>query len=992
MKRAMTVVDEKSRSRRGGSQTNNCEQSDLFAIEVIQKNESTTFLQPTFAPKMMRLSKFLEPFDESSLTDEDGAQKYSAYVGGFLKDQLSDQFDRHKNSAWFRDKYHPDYIVPKEKQRSTLVARFEVFRKMRDEGFFKGISLVYKERAAITKLLDQFAILLSGGTSEDLAELDTFDPSSLATNGNSVDARRQTSQASTAITSQPLKRRSLTPGSSRHSPKKSTKRNRKKTRGEGDDNNEGNDSDSSASSSISSASSSASAASSHSSSSSSSSSSAASSSHSARSRSRSSSSVSSSTSSSSASSSTSSSSKSASPSRADTVIQKEGNEESMERKQEDEHHKDVKVGVEGAVEKMEIVEGKEEEVGTKGEYSKEAPTRPPPLHVTRVVYLPYLPLSVHRATVETLLSEHPDFLRFACYEPTPVPVAPNQFLSDGPVSSLGASLILHRPAWITFTATPTSPTSTPPLEFIRLLVSRLRADSSSSVPSEASHLAAALSTASTLPGPFNLDRVRASTRLATTLMATAKSTTSHFNPISSKSVMRRHLVMAARLVGRLDEVWTPWKPLEGQSDWSIPRSSELDPRWGSLIGAASALVGLAASTGNPLLENLTDYLVDESNPDEEVMMLPARNERNSTREEEEEGDAELAAALDQLLLYLRLVYSVDFYAPALYPRESDMPHPCGIFHVRPSKLPATATAPTVLRLMPSPPTPVFGKEASGRSAHKVFARQISRIFRFVTPLSVGTIAKLRETEQKEDASSSAPSATNLVENAEQQQPSETREMDTNERRLRLLGYRDAAEVVEAFIKANTKRKKRKVDVIWVCPLSDKKFRGPGFVRKHILNKHAEKVEEAKKENAHFFNNFLLDPLRPELMRPPRRRLPVRKRSIGYTTAAAAPSSVSSGAEDDVGGGDVPRGRQQASGGGGGRDDLPPSSHSTRYWHSRSNGFGRSFNRGISGGTSQRRYGRPNPWVAEQRWGGGGSRYYRHESNRSNGYRDLDALY
>ncbi|KAL5965702.1 hypothetical protein TSMEX_006546 [Taenia solium] len=943
---------------------------------------------------MMHLSKFLEPFDESALTDEDGAQKYSAYVAGFLKDQLSDQFDRHKNSAWFRDKYHPDYIVSKEKQKAALVARFNVFRRMRDEGFCKGISLEYKERAAITKLLDQFAILLSGGNSENLAELDTFDPTSLVTNGNGVDARKHTSQPSATATSQPPKRRPLTPGSGEHSPKKKpAKRDRnnqkKKKRSEGDYDNEGNDSDSSTSSSTSSASSSA--ASSHSSSSSSSSSSAASSSHSARSRSRSSSSVSSSTSSSSVSSSTSSSSKSVSPSRAETVVKKEGNEEKMERKREDEQHKDVKVEVEGAVERMELVEEREEEKVEAQEVDlKETPTRPPPLHVTRVVYLPYLPLSVHRATVETLLSEHPDFLRFACHEPTPIPVTSNNFLSDGPVSSLGASsLILHRPAWITFTATPTSPASTPPLEFIRLLVSRLRADSSSSVPSEASHLAAALSAASALPSPFNLDRVRASTRLATTLMATAKSTTSHFNPISSKSVMRRHLVMAARLVGRLDEVWAPWQPIEGQSDWSIPRSSELDPRWGSLIGAASALVDLAASTGNPLLENLTDYLVDESNPDEEVMMLPAREDMNSAKEEEEEeGDAELAAALDQLLLYLRLVYSVDFYAPALYPRESDMPHPCGILHVRPSKLPVTMAAPTVLRLMPSPPAPVFGKEASGRSAHKVFARQISRIFRFVTPLSVGTIAKLRENEQKDDALSSTPSATNSAENAEQQQPSETREMDTNERRLRLLGYRDAAEVVEAFIKANTKRKKRKVDVIWVCPLSDKKFRGPGFVRKHILNKHAEKVEEAKKENAYFFNNFLLDPLRPELMRPPRRRLPVRKRNMGFSVATA-PSSASSAAEDEVGGGDVPRGRQQASGGG--RDDLPPPSYSTRYWHSRSNGLGRSYNRGISGGANQRRYGRPNPWAAEQRWGGGGS-YHRHESNRSNGYRDLDAMY
>lgn len=38
------------------------------------------------------------------------------------------------------------------------------------------------------------------------------------------------------------------------------------------------------------------------------------------------------------------------------------------------------------------------------------------------------------------------------------------------------------------------------------------------------------------------------------------------------------------------------------------------------------------------------------------------------------------------------------------------------------------------------------------------------------------------------------------------------------------------------------------DTIWVCPLSDKKFRDPIYVRKHILNKHADKLEATKKEN------------------------------------------------------------------------------------------------------------------------------------------------
>lgn len=34
---------------------------------------------------------------------------------------------------------------------------------------------------------------------------------------------------------------------------------------------------------------------------------------------------------------------------------------------------------------------------------------------------------------------------------------------------------------------------------------------------------------------------------------------------------------------------------------------------------------------------------------------------------------------------------------------------------------------------------------------------------------------------------------------------------------------------------------------WLCPLSGKKFRGPEFVKKHIFNKHADKVEGVKTE-------------------------------------------------------------------------------------------------------------------------------------------------
>jgi Arsenite-resistance protein 2. len=50
--------------------------------------------------------------------------------------------------------------------------------------------------------------------------------------------------------------------------------------------------------------------------------------------------------------------------------------------------------------------------------------------------------------------------------------------------------------------------------------------------------------------------------------------------------------------------------------------------------------------------------------------------------------------------------------------------------------------------------------------------------------------------------------------------------------------------VEKFIQANTQELAKDK---WLCPLSGKKFKGPEFVRKHIFNKHSEKVEEVKKE-------------------------------------------------------------------------------------------------------------------------------------------------
>ncbi|KAK3090868.1 hypothetical protein FSP39_015336 [Pinctada imbricata] len=73
--------------------------------------------------------------------------------------------------------------------------------------------------------------------------------------------------------------------------------------------------------------------------------------------------------------------------------------------------------------------------------------------------------------------------------------------------------------------------------------------------------------------------------------------------------------------------------------------------------------------------------------------------------------------------------------------------------------------------------------------------------------------------------------------------------------------------VEKFVTANTQELSKDK---WLCPISGKKFKGPEFVRKHIFNKHAEKVEEVKTEVS-FFNNYLMDPKRPSLPENPKNK-------------------------------------------------------------------------------------------------------------------------
>uniref|UniRef100_A0A8C7ZRA8 Serrate RNA effector molecule homolog (Arabidopsis) n=1 Tax=Oryzias sinensis TaxID=183150 RepID=A0A8C7ZRA8_9TELE len=249
-----------------------------------------------------------------------------------------------------------------------------------------------------------------------------------------------------------------------------------------------------------------------------------------------------------------------------------------------------------------------------------------------------------------------------------------------------------------------------------------------------------------------------------------------------KQVLRNDIKLAAKLIHALDEKGDLWGS----------KAQEEGP--GSELPAS-----------NPILKNITDYLIEEVSAEEEELLgsgsgmdTEDNNKEGNPAEMTVERDDKLAKVLDRLVLYLRIVHSVDYYNTCEYPSEDEMPNRCGMIHVR----------------GPIPPN---------RITHGEVQQWLKMMEEKLTPLF-----SLKEMLSEEEAVK--------------------------------MGRKNPEEEVEKFISANTQELGKDK---WLCPLSGKKFKGPEFVRKHILNKHGDKVEEVKKEVA-FFNNFLMDAKRPSL--------------------------------------------------------------------------------------------------------------------------------
>ncbi|KAL7056485.1 hypothetical protein AAHC03_020926 [Spirometra sp. Aus1] len=775
-----------------------------------------------YRPPLMPFKRFLDPLDDF-ITDEEAMEKYKEYKESFNKRYIEEFFEAHKNEEWLREKYHPDYVdLQREQVARNIRHRLDVFLDLFDKGMIDNQTVQMDNSDQLIKLMDAVVIKLSGGTDEDLAVLDHLDedsgdealsfqepersPEHKTSHAERSGAKSEEGEEDSDFESDDGEERKLKQDLQKAKDLLASKDAAMKADepeqlsasqewvGVSDNETEVPDVKKSSGTPV------------------------------------------------------SESPKVVKPKSEDRPEATLNSEKTEDVTPSDAEVKEEQPESQLNVESMEAFGTTEDDDDIPTPTTAEAPEgssasaadrvsnvestlasvaeilgspaddRPstfsrqdslkvgPPcqenqvqnkkhvrrnLHKTASVFFRCLPPTVTKKELEELCSSQPGFLRLAIYDPMP---------ERG----------FTRHAWATYN---------PDVNIKKICW--------------------ALNTC-----PLLRDKWQSSSRTSGELCATVnRDLAQRVRPVTPitrhKPVMRNDLMLASRLIAELDAKHNLWPLPESEKpeDEGGENASPVDVEKPQAVTNACPVPGLPGLySANPLMRNLTDYLIDETGSEEAMLMAgAATNENNSGAAGDNEGTAEsadtvaavpietdssLARALDRLLIYLRIVYSVDYYSATVYQFEDSMPHRCGIFHARGDR------------------GLTLGSQARGHGFT-------------VTPREVTEYIQTFSAKMKP-----------LLESPP----------DLTDEEIAALGARDPDKAAEDFIEANIQKrtsKKKPFKVVWVCPLSDKKFREPIFVRKHILNKHMEKVEAARKDNAVFFNNFLRDPRRPSLPEAPR---------------------------------------------------------------------------------------------------------------------------
>ncbi|KAJ9586176.1 hypothetical protein L9F63_020181 [Diploptera punctata] len=412
---------------------------------------------------------------------------------------------------------------------------------------------------------------------------------------------------------------------------------------------------------------------------------------------------------------------------------------------------------------VEIDDSEREHKKKRGE-SEEA-VKPRPLHKTASIFLRNLAPTITKQEVEAMCKRYPGFLRVAIADPQP-------------------ERRWFRRGWVTFERQVNIKEICWNLNNIRLRDCELGAI-------------------------VNRDLSRR--------IRTVNGITSH------RQVVRNDIKLAARIVHNLDAKSGLW--VDPDSSEAKGENANVGDSKKSKESEQDQMPSFGLVSLNPVLKNITDYLIEEASAEEEELLGHTADQEEGQLGDDTatvERDEALIKVLDRLLFYLRIVHSVDYYNHCEYPNEDEMPNRCGIMHAR--GIP--------------PSSKVTQQDISDYC--RTFEQKIASFLQPATKITDEEYSK--------------------------------------------LGHKDPDIEVEKFIQANTQELAKDK---WLCPLSGKKFKGPEFVRKHIFNKHGEKVDEVKKE-VEYFNNYLRDPKRPQLAEHPGNRHQ-RKEGVSDREGFSAPA-------------------------------------------------------------------------------------------------------
>ncbi|XP_075166935.1 arsenic resistance protein 2 isoform X2 [Haematobia irritans] len=759
-------------------------------------------------PAMMTLKQFLDTQDDG-ISDTEVLRKYNEYKLEFKRQQLNEFFVAHKDEEWFKNKYHPiDSVKRKDEQLNFLKKRVEVFEELLENGMIQKVSVDTIQTDALLRVLDTVVIKLEGGTEEDLKILDEKPKESSyperifdKKNDNDDDViitsveKKAADDEPKCVSPKPIRRRSGSDNEENwdddeenkakpvieEKKKKSLKRKR-------------TSSDSSSSSS---------------------------------------------------SDSDSSSSSSSSEDEADDKDVKskydlddvkndtkedEEEEEKKITKEEDEAGKDNAGEEEKSEEKKaeteendKLVENgndeeKKDEVDEKsnGDHldeddkmqekpkDEEAETKPEnkseeiedekkaeddekkeiddqpetidldkvkdgpqarALHRTSSIFLRNLAPSITKSEIEAVCQKFDGFLRVAIADPL-------------------VERRWYRRGWVTFKRDVNIKEICWNLNNTRLRDCEMGAI-------------------------VNRDLSRR--------VRPVNGMTAH------KTVIRADIKLCAKIAMNLDEKFKLWQSIASENKGDGDATNHGNDASAADVNNTSSSSSYGFKTNNPVLQNITDFLIEEASAEEEEL-LGISGENKESEGEAIERDPQLISVLDNLILYLRIVHSVDFYNHCEYPYEDEMPNRCGIIHAR------------------------------GPPPSKVSQNDMQDYIKNFESKMQTFLAKTTTIDEEE---------------------------------LKNLGAKDAENEVEKFIQANTQELAKDK---WLCPLSGKKFKGPEFIRKHIFNKHGEKVEEVRKE-VEFFNNYLRDPKRPQLPEHPGNNKRTTSESSGGYRAPVYPPAA-----------------------------------------------------------------------------------------------------